>query len=354
MQIFVRDLDGKGKVQVEVEADFTVLDVKELICHGACRRPEGSVSEALGVPPPHVRLMWGCKELDDSCTLEASKVKPGMTLDLFACHLCSAQVYVQKDWERMEGPGLTGSGRRFLPQAWTRQNGTTAMHLRHWVAATCDIDAEDVVVEAPDGSIIADDFSDWASLLDGSSDVGVTVTTFRYVDAPCADVLVIVGEETFPGTREVLLWIPFFAAALAGSTDAVHRVEVKDVDLPTFRIIWDVICADDGEDFDALLGELPQDQLWRLLGGAHYFGMKSLHRAVELRLQGLASNITPDMAASWVARARQHKATLLQKVGLDFVSKHGREVLLSMASGDWLQDLDSYESIVVAAFHRQN
>jgi len=184
---------------------------------------------------------------------------------------------------------------------------------------------------------------------------GVTVTSFRYIDAPCADVSVIVGEEAFPATREVLLWIPFFAAVLAGSTDDVHRVEVKDVDLPTFRIIWSVICADGGEDFDSLLGHLPQDQLWRLLGGAHHFGMKSLHIAVGLLLQDLlASSITSDTAASWVARAWRHKAPLLQKVGLDFVGKHGREVLLSMAGEDWSEDLASYESIVLAAIHQQS
>merc|ERR1719181_707507 len=142
MHIFVRGLDGKP-VRAKVAPDFTVLDVKELICHGACMRPEASVEKALAIPPPHVRLMWGCKELDDSSTLEACRVKTGMTLDLFACYLCAAQVYVQKDWELFDSIHLQSSGRRFIPQAWTRQNGTAALHLRQWVAATCGIDASE-------------------------------------------------------------------------------------------------------------------------------------------------------------------------------------------------------------------
>jgi len=351
MHIFVRGLDGQS-TRADVAPDFSVLDVKELLCHGACLRPEGSVSKALGVPPPHVKLMWGCKELTDSCTLTECRVKSGMTLDIFPCYLCAAQVYVQKDWERLEGPGLQGDGRRFISEPWVHRNLLTASHLKDWVAATCDIDATDVVVEMPDGKPVADDFCDWVSLLGGGGDCGVSVTAFNYADAPCADVSVVVGEEVFPATREVLLWVPFFAAALSGSGEDEFRcVEVKGVDLETFQLVWRVICEEDNSEvLDYINCDLPEDRLWSVLAAAHLLGMKSLHRSVGLRLQDLlASSIAPDTAASWVALAQQNKAPHLVKACLDFVAKHGREVMLSMAGQDWSGDMASYESIVLAA-----
>jgi len=115
-----------------------------------------------------------------------------------------------------------------------------------------------------------------------------------------------------------------------------------------------VICEEDHrEGLDSLLGPLTQDELWDVLAAARCLGMKDLHRTAGSRLQDiLASSIAPDTAASWVARARRHTAPQLLKAGLDFVSKHGREVLLSMAGEDWSEDLPSYESIVLAAINR--
>lgn len=356
MQLVVRGLDGES-IKAVVEPDFTVLDVKELICHGACLRPEGSVSKALRVPPPHVKLMLGCKELEDSSTLEGCRVKPGMTLDLFACYLSAAQVYVCKDWELLDGPGLCGDGRRFVSEPWTRQNGATAFHLRQWVASICDIDSTDVVVEGCDGLAVADDFSDWASLLAGGLDGGVTVTAFRYSDAHCADVSIAVGDELFPASREVLQWIPFFAAALAGAGDELSRIEVSDVDLETFRLVW-VVITEEAHGFDSLLANLSIDKLWRMLEAAYLFGMKELHREAGRHLQDcLPRSITPETAASWVRRARQPalmRTPQVLQVSLDFVAKHGHAVLLSMAGEDWSDDLASYETVVLAATQRQN
>lgn len=294
--------------------------------------------------------MFACTELEDGHSLEMCRVRPGMTFDLFPCHLCSAQVYVQKDWERL------GTGRRFVPQAWTRQNGATASHLREWIAAACNIHASDVTVERRDGTAIEDDFSDWASLLEGPPEGGVTVTAFRYADAPCGDVSVLVGNEVFFGVREVLLRTPFFALELASQDGVQSCVEVKDVDLKTFHSVWHAICEVDLEEGSYfLLGGLSAEDLWRVLDAAHRFGMKALHKEVSRRLQEVfSSNIAPTNAASWIARARRCKAPQLCKAGLDFASENGREVLLAMAGEDWSADLAIYESIVLAALRQSH
>lgn len=185
MQIWVRG-PGLCKKAVEaiVEPEFTVHDVKELLCHGWCRHPAGSVSRSLGLPPPHVKLMLGCKEFDDASSLELAKITPGMTLDLCPCYLSSTQVYVQKDWDR------TGSLNepRFIAQPWTCQNGKTAHHLKQWVADMCGFEQhDDVAMEYVDGVLIDDDdFENWAFQPCGF-DGGLVLTAFKYVDAiePC-------------------------------------------------------------------------------------------------------------------------------------------------------------------------
>merc|ERR1712118_23913 len=121
------------------------------------------MGKALQVPPPHVKLMWACKELDDS----------------------------GKD------------SRRYIPQAWTRQNGPTALHLRQWVATACNIDEDDVRAEGHEGQMVDDDFTDWASLLDDDLCGGLVVTAFRYVDATCDDVSLAVGKEVRLGASKV-------------------------------------------------------------------------------------------------------------------------------------------------------
>lgn len=185
MQIRVRGLDGRV-VEATVEPDFTVHDVKELLCHGWCRHAGGSVSEALGVPPPHVKLMLGNREFDDASSLECSKIRAGMMLDLFPCYLSATQVYVQKDWERVG----SNSEPRFIAQPWTCQNGSTAWHLKEWLTEVCGIEKDvDVAVEYTDGVLIDDHFSDWTVRPRHSSSGGIVLTAFKYADAiePCPD-----------------------------------------------------------------------------------------------------------------------------------------------------------------------
>lgn len=359
MQITVRGLDGKGVI-ASVQPYFTVLDVKELICYGSCRSSEGSVSKTLHVPPPYVRLIFGCKQLDDNATLEACRVKSGTTLDLFACYLSSTQVYVQMDWERIS------STRRYVPQAWTRQNGPTALHLRQWIAASCALDEADIALESS-GDYLEDDFSDWESLLRASQESSIIVTAYRFADVACADVAISVGNdsggrEIFQGSREVLNNIPFFNAALSQPKVSIAAddgfllgqsyVEVGNLDVRTFRNVWSAICS---EDLCTLPEKLTADDLWDVFVAAEQLGMKSLRVVASERLQELmAHTITPDNVASWIATARVCGSASLAQAGLAFVAKHGKEVLLSMAAEDWSSDLASYECIVVAALQHRH
>jgi len=192
LQIRVRGLDGKA-VEVTVKPEFTVFDVKELLCHGWCQYAEGSVSKVLGVPPPHVKLMLGCKEFDDSSSLESLKIRSGMTLDLFPCYLSATQVYVQKDWDRVASDGRP----RFIPQPWICQNGRTARHLKEWIAEVCGIEKDgandiDVALEYANGVVIDnDDFANWESRPSCGFDGSLVLTAFKYDDAiePCPDSL---------------------------------------------------------------------------------------------------------------------------------------------------------------------
>jgi hypothetical protein len=222
------------------------------------------------------------------------------------------------------------------------------------VASECSIDEAEVVLEQRNGLPLADDFSDWASLLRHGEENGVIVTAFRYSDATSADVTIVVGDkhfEEFHGSREVLRWIPFFCSSLIDSaSDSVTKIEVKDIDVQTFRFIWGAICS---EDLSKLPDNLSIDELWSVLAAAHSLGMKGLHNLASLRLQELLPDaICAKTASSWVARARRCKAEKLFKASLVIVAQHPEEVLLSMATEDWSDDLSSYESIVRAVLHK--
>lgn len=212
MQIRVRGLDGKP-VQATVQPQFTLHDVKELLCHGCCQHPMGSVSKALGIPPPHVKLMLGCKEFDESRSLEDCDIRSGMTLDLFPFFLSACQVYIKRDWDRIGRENEP----RYIQKPWACQNGRTAEDLKRWVAEECKLAAgASVRLEYSDGCELLDEsFEDWAT-------EGLVLTAVRYEDA-------VEPDSTYEGTGSTQSETQTLCARIA-ELEAVATSMIKDME----------------------------------------------------------------------------------------------------------------------------
>lgn len=216
MQIFIRALDGRT-VTADVEPDFTVLDVKELLCYGQCLRPEGWVCERMCTPPPFTRITFGGVSLEDHRTLADCRVDAESTLHV-CVRLSSGQVFVRKDWDRI------GDSPRFVPVAWACSRGN-GLALRHWVADMTGIRAGEIELSLEDGTPILDGFGKWAALRSNEEQLSITIEARRTL-APVFTSGMSGMHHSL--SEHALARLPLFVEALKGELSHHVRRGVKD------------------------------------------------------------------------------------------------------------------------------
>lgn len=359
MQIFFQGFQGRTGV-LNVQPDFTVLDIKELYCHRECLRPEGEYGGPAGPPPPFTRLIWHGIQLEDQRTLGSYEISENDTIHVTG-RLAGQRLFVTKDWEQLGGKP------RYIPQS--RAALGTGCQLKQWVSDTTGICTEKLTLKFK-ATPIAEDFEDWASLF-GTDELAITIDACRadtamhgnsglvpavahHVETMCwkpefADMTVTVGTDTFEGHRVIVSRLPFFAAALRSEfTEAQSaNIVIRDVDPATFRILWRAIYTDN---LEFVKSENDEDLLWRVLPVTHRFEFGALHDVVVHRLGEMVDqSLTPESVPSSLALARRYAAPQLQEQCLSFIREYGDKVLMTMVGQDWSTDVDTYRCIVQAA-----
>eukprot|EP00747_Dinoflagellata_sp_TGD_P101942 gnl/TRDRNA2_/TRDRNA2_168511_c0_seq3.p1 gnl/TRDRNA2_/TRDRNA2_168511_c0~~gnl/TRDRNA2_/TRDRNA2_168511_c0_seq3.p1 ORF type:complete len:209 (+),score=15.69 gnl/TRDRNA2_/TRDRNA2_168511_c0_seq3:1-627(+) len=161
-----------------------------------------------------------------------------------------------------------------------------------------------------------------------------------------SDVSIVVGSERFQGHRIVLSRWPFFAAAFRnGFSECMNNeIEIHDVPLEAFRVVWRSLYTDDL----AFVGRLRcTDVLQETIAAAHRFEMHSLGNTAAYRLAAILDDeLMLETVIPFLSHALKDETLCVRDSCLNFIRLQDPDVIKSELQPESSHDSRVHELIV--------